>query len=178
MTPDWTHSVDVDRLAATRGAHEFALPLAQMIRLGERLLQRDGVATGSVLFSRERGMNLATLEVVATAHLRCQRCMQAVQVPLHSKGRIALVDDLVAEEALPADAEQFLVSAGRLLLRDLVEEELLLGLPLIARHQDVHCADTLLGEQASAESAQQGAPRRIETTQKPFAGLGELLKHR
>ncbi len=164
MTPDWTHSVDVDRLADMRAAHEFAYPLAELPRLRDHLLRAEGLATGRASFARERGLVLASLEVTAQLSLQCQRCMQAVSIPVRSESRVALVDDLVDADALPEDVEQFLANNGRVLLRDVIEEELLLGLPLVARHDDVRCAE------ASAVQA--------ETTQTPFAELGELLKRR
>ena len=114
--------------------------------------------------------------------LQCQRCLQPLRVPLNSSVRVALVDDLATADALPEGEfagaiEPVLVQHGRVLLRDLVEEELLLGLPLIPRHEDFHCIDAQIFT-ADADPDTADEPLPAETTQTPFAGLGELLKRR
>ena len=185
MTPDWTHSVDVDRLAAAHAAHDFSFALADMPRLREQLLSPEGLASGRVQWGRERGLTIAMLSVQATPRLQCQRCLRALDVPVNSSARIALVDELVPDEALPEAAEAYLITGRRLLLRELVEEEILLGMPLIARHADAHCEQTVAdlesvdappGQPTVAVTATK-APE-AETTHKPFAGLGELLRRR
>lgn len=179
MTPDWLHSVDVDRLADAHASHEFEYSLAELPRLREQLVSTAGAATGRVEFRHEGGRVVASLEVAATLALQCQRCMQPVSVPLRSAVEVALVDDLAAADAVPEEMEPVLINAGRVLLRELVEEELLLGVPLIPRHDDIHCA----GAAAIASDAEHSGlvtPESppAETTQKPFAELGELLKRR
>jgi uncharacterized protein len=181
MTPDWSHSVDVDRLADARASHGFEYALADLPRLREQLAGSEGVATGQVEFRRERGLAIAAIDVEASLTLQCQRCMQPLQWPVQSSVQVALVDDLATADAAPEDVEPVLVQGGKVLLRDLVEEELLLGLPLIARHEDFHCVDAeLYAADAAADSGQDAddAPLPAETTQTPFAGLGELLKRR
>ena len=59
--------------------------------------------------------------------------------------------------------EPVLAPDGRIALRDLVEEELLLVVPLVPRHED----EADCGRVASDEA---------DVRQTPFAGLGELLK--
>jgi uncharacterized metal-binding protein YceD (DUF177 family) len=60
-----------------------------------------------------------------------------------------------------------LAPEGKIALRDLVEEELLLSVPLVPRHDDPReCG-------VSADEATED-----DGMQKPFAGLGELLKRK
>jgi uncharacterized protein len=179
MMPDWSHSVDVDRLADARASHDFAYPLSELPRLREQLLELQGAATGHVEFRRERGLPIASLQVSATLALQCQRCLQSVTLPVRGSVQVALVDDLAAADAVPEGTESVLINSGRALLRDLVEEELLLGLPLVPRHADTHCAEPgFLGSTAAADDAATDEPLPPETTQTPFAELGELLKRR
>jgi uncharacterized metal-binding protein YceD (DUF177 family) len=62
-------------------------------------------------------------------------------------------------------------------VRDLVDEEVLLALPHVARHEEgSECADSdmqLPGQEA--ESAEEAAAADV---QRPFAQLGELLKRK
>ena len=59
-----------------------------------------------------------------------------------------------------------------MVLRDLVEEEILLAVPLVPRHEDV--AGCGPGDAIPAEEAAGDVKRGPMNT--PFAGLGELLK--
>lgn len=128
--------------------------------------------------------------------LQCQRCLGIVEVSVDSAARVAIVKDLAAADALEADLDPFIAADGRLALRDLAEEQLLLALPLVPRHEgDAQCESLVAAAQAAAEDAmvrqetdpgpreagRKGADDAAEesaaqVTQKPFAELGELLK--
>jgi uncharacterized protein len=64
--------------------------------------------------------------------------------------------------------EPTLAPDGRVALSELVEEELLLAVPLVPRHEDLR---------ECGPAAEAAAPQADEeAVQRPFAGLGELLK--
>jgi uncharacterized protein len=98
-------------------------------------------------------------------------------VEVHSDSRIALVADLDGADRLDSSVEPVVVEDGRVALRDLVEEELLLAVPLVPRHEDEsECGPGAVVEAAPGVApAVPGKPVPADT-QKPFAGLGELLK--
>ncbi|MGH8328731.1 MAG: hypothetical protein ACRET2_18430, partial [Steroidobacteraceae bacterium] len=65
-----------------------------------------------------------------------------------------------------------LAREGRISAGELVEEELLLALPIVPLHEDLReCAVA-----TSAPLVAQQAPEHV--TQRPFAGLDELLRHK
>ena len=97
--------------------------------------------------------------------LACQRCLEAVEVAVDAHGRLVFVESEEAAAGLPASHDPVTMSNGRVSLPDLVEEELLLALPLIPAHPDEGCR-----QEPQAEDSQ-AAP-----TQRPFAGLRELMK--
>ncbi|MFO1427144.1 MAG: YceD family protein [Steroidobacteraceae bacterium] len=182
MPPDWSRPVDVERLADRRERLEFRVAPAQFPRLREQLDGNAGEVVGQVEFERLQGVPVAHLVVEARVPLTCQRCMRPVIVPIESDTRVALVEDLDAADRLPTGLDSVFAEGGRVVLRELVEEELLLGLPLVARHEAAaelqgdavaDCAAQERPEQPVAARAE-GAPQ--EVTQKPFAELGELLK--
>ena len=132
--------------------------------------------SGNVRFSRQLGQAVADLEVSAQPEVVCQRCMQPMRWPVEVKSRIALVSDYDAADRVPEGLEVFLVEADSVSVRDLVDEEILLALPHVARHEEgSECAGSemqLPGQEAEAEEA---ADPQV---QKPFAQLGELLKRK
>ena len=127
-------------------------------------------------FSRQLGQAVADLDVSAQPEVVCQRCMQPMRWPVKVKSRIALVSDYNAADRVPEGLEVFLVEADSVSVRDLVDEEILLALPNVARHEEgSECAGSkmqLPGQEADAEEA---ADSQV---QKPFAQLGELLKRK
>ncbi|MFG5406757.1 DUF177 domain-containing protein [Piscinibacter sakaiensis] len=103
--------------------------------------------------------------------LTCQRCLQAVEVDLAVARAFRFVadEDRAAAEDMDAD-EEVLATTRSLDLPALVEDELLLALPLVPRH-DGACPQPL--PQAAAASAQEEAPR-----QRPFEALAALKGRR
>lgn len=68
--------------------------------------------------------------------LTCQRCLQPYSIGLGVEQRVRFVRDEVTAEALDAEVEEDVLALPRRLnLRDLVEDELLLSLPLVPRHE-------------------------------------------
>ena len=85
---------------------------------------------------------------------------------MEGQGRAALVATPAEAERVPDTLETVLAPEYRISIRDLVEEELLLALPLVPRHED----DWLCRRHAPRHSP------RTEKTQRPFGQLSELLK--
>lgn len=178
MPSDWSRSWEVDRLVAGQLSFAGDVALASMPRLHDRLQAANGgtrPAQASISFGREHGANVARVRVAAELPLRCERCMGRLMWPVRTATTLVLIADLASADAAPAGLDPVLAEHGRVVLRDLVEEELLLALPLIARHEDADCAAGAgageLGKSADSAAAD-------EITQKPFAQLKDLLKQR
>ena len=176
MSLGWSRRAPVDTLVGTETAVEFSIPLAELPRVSHELTNKDGEAKGKVRFSRQQGHAVADLDVSAQPEVVCQRCMQPMRWPVKVKSRVALVSDYDAADRVPEGFEVFLVEADSVSVRDLVDEEVMLALPHVPRHdEDSECAGrpmTLPGQEADAEDA---ADAQV---QKPFAQLGELLKRK
>ena len=77
-----------------------------------------------------------TLSVQAAVWLTCQRCLQPLPVDLALDRRLRFVPGESQAEALDAESDDDVLALPRWLdLRELVEDELLLGLPLVPRHE-------------------------------------------
>lgn len=105
--------------------------------------------------------------------LTCQRCLQPMQEPLAIDCRLRFVRGEAEAEALDAELEDDVLALPRWLdLRELVEDELLLALPLVPRHE--RCPTPLQFDEgpAGADEAE------IEERPNPFAALEVLKKGR
>jgi uncharacterized protein len=165
MPEDGAKPVNVAVLADAGSRVELAVPVERLHRIAEFLTSLEGVVTGSVRLAREQGRIVAEVELATTLALRCQRCMQPLQLPVECHSRVVLVADEAAAAGVAPELETALAPDGRLPLADLVEEELLLALPAAPRHAGA-CPGGQRGESAQTVSG---------PTQRPFANLGELL---
>ncbi len=114
------------------------------------------------------------LQVDAVAPLTCQRCLGTVDVVLAVRRSYRFVADEAAAQALDAQIEDdVLVTSRSFDLQALVEDELLLHLPIVALH-DV-CPDSATLRDAAAASVVTDAPG-ADKDEHPFAALASLRK--
>jgi uncharacterized protein len=112
---------------------------------------------------------LPTLALSADASLsmQCQRCLQPVEVPLHIRRKIFFVEGEDAAAGLDeASDDDVLALEPAIDLRSLVEDELLLALPLIPRHEV--CPEPLVQPGGSGLATEPQAH--------PFAALAALKR--
>jgi len=144
--------LDVAAFAALGGELSGEIAAAAMPRLAAATLPpADGSprpdvpwrATGERLSLAGAGLQPSLLVSAATdVTLECQRCLGPMHVALHAERRIFFVDGEDAAAALDAETEDdVLALAPALDLPALIEDELLLALPLVPRH-DV-CSEPL-----------------------------------
>jgi uncharacterized protein len=148
--------------------YELAIPLVRFERITDKLARTDGMVTGSVAFSREGGRIIADVTLAAQLAPRCQRCLEPMLLPIESSSRVALLESEEAAADVPPELETALAPEGRVRLADLVEEELLLAMPAAPRHPG----------QCPGKKPDVAQESISQPTQRPFAGLGELLSGR
>ncbi|HAC34502.1 MAG TPA: nucleic acid-binding protein [Gammaproteobacteria bacterium] len=122
----------------------------------------------------QQGRSRVIGQCSVTVTMQCQRCLEPVAVPLVAVVCLQLVKDEADAEKLPDDVDPLFADADSelLLLTDLIEDELLMSLPSVARHQDLVCHVP-----AGAESAQLVA-EADEDDQNPFKVLMNLKRPR
>jgi uncharacterized protein len=165
--------VDVDVLAADSAGLTRHYALGRFARLAGVLASPEGDALAQFSFMRlAEGLAGCELSVKATVALKCQRCLETFRPTLESTARLAFVGDDVAEATVPEGYEAVAVLRGRVDLAALVEDELLLSLPVVALHgEGTRCA----GAGRPAENREREQP--AAETHRPFAQLQELMKH-
>lgn len=110
------------------------------------------------------------IEAEAAVPLTCQRCMTGMHAPLSVNRWFRFVaDEATAEAEDDACEEDLLVASRSLDLRALVEDELLLSLPMVPMHEACPVAVKL--EARDADFVDEAAPES-----NPFAKLAALKK--
>jgi uncharacterized protein len=122
-----------------------------------------------VRLERLAGLPIAELTFQGTVQLTCQRCLGPLEVPVDRQVRIGLIESEAELDRVPEDLEPMMAPGGRTSIGALVQEELLLTLPIVPQHSE-ECVPV-----APGGSEAEGEP---PTTHRPFADLGELLNRK
>ena len=160
--PDW-----VDPWKAGQGRRQFAgtARLAQMARVADRLARDEGEVSFRVSFELDtEGRPQARVEISARPWQRCQRSLRPFRVEVSGTSTVGLTANPEDAARMPGDREPYVMESGRVQLLDLVEEELLLALPLVAVDPDA--------ELPAADTA--GEPLDEDDAGNPFAALESL----
>lgn len=166
--PDYA---DPWRLCTLGKAFHGSLALADLPRLRPLLAEPGGEVCFNLVFGRDGQQRpVVSIRVNATLHLRCQRCMGVVPWPVDSDSRMALVAGPEEAARLPEELDPLLVEESRLALATLVEDELILAVPVAPMHAVEECAVDLDAVNAAAEPSSEPAPAR----ENPFAVLAGL----
>jgi len=72
--------------------------------------------------------------VEAMLPLECQRCLKPMEYPIHAEFRLSPVQSVAEAGALPDRYEAILMEEGKLSVLRIVEEELILSLPIAPMH--------------------------------------------
>lgn len=170
MPPSGSKPLDVDRLADGEADIDFSVSLAELPRLRSRLASAEGTVDGHVHFSREAGIAVAEVRMSGTASLQCQRCMERMTTPVETSVRVALLPLAADVARVPEDLEPMLAPGGRISIDELVEEELMLFLPIVPLHENSPACGASVPPPLAQDEVEEPT-----TTQKPFAQLQELL---
>jgi len=101
--------------------------------------------------------------------LKCQRCLKPLETKVSGSFKFALVRSEDEFELLPEEFEPYLLEAEEQSIIDLVEDEIILSLPMVATHEEA-CSSYMDMQNKKVKAA-------IETEREsahPFAALKSL----
>lgn len=147
--------IDPFRFAEQSLHLDGVVKLADMPRLSISLTSNEGVAAVNLHFGLdEQKVPFLEGQVEAKLHLQCQRCMEPYIYEIMSRFVLGIVNTLDEANALPDHYEPALAKDGHLALRELIEDEILLNMPIIPRHDLQDCKVKL--PEVNAELEKQG----------------------
>jgi uncharacterized protein len=146
LTEPLPNSLDV-RKAAVRGVSvSGVLKPLDLQRLREILAQDTGSLQATLAFSRdEENRYLIEVSVTADLSITCQRCLEPMPVHVETENLIAVVWDDEYASQLPRSLEPLIVQEGPCNIWELVEDEVMLGLPTFSYHEAKDCNKILAG---------------------------------
>lgn len=131
--------IDLRALAKDGRCIEGEVPVTRFGRLAESVMEPAGTLAFGFQGERDaEGRLHVDLWVRGNLILECQRCLEAVQWPCEVENRLLLLrpGEEPPEDELENDAEDALEVDPLTDLLALVEDEVLLALPLVPRHDD------------------------------------------
>lgn len=104
--------------------------------------------------------------VAVTLQLQCQRCLEMMPYEVRHDFDYVLIADAAQEDRIEDGSETFICASHELELAWFVEEEILLAMPMIAKHDNCEAPQGYTAEPAE----------NPPDTENPFAALKELMK--
>ncbi len=168
MSAIWFAALTRDELLQA-GSLSGELAVANLPRVESVVLTGSGPFSVRFAFEPRQGRVLASGTVSGRLFVRCERCLDRMEVEVDSDVSVALTGD-DAPAGQPDGYESVLMPDGTVRLFELVEDEILLAVPLVARHEAGQC-----GALAERLEKLRAGPEK-DGTSTPFAGLDELMR--
>ncbi len=167
MPTDQSRSINPLRLAKAKERIVGSLQLASLARLKGLLLENKGELKYSLTFDYdEAGVCVVGSSIESQLILQCQRCFEPVEVEIKKSSLLGVVnDDEDAFDSLTREYEPLQLNDSIITVEELVEDELLLSIPLSALHPLDQCTAIEDLERINAEAKLN-----------PFSGLAALIK--
>ncbi|MEO6976307.1 MAG: YceD family protein [Gallionella sp.] len=141
----------IDSLDFARNGKQLSgeLPVAELSRLLEALETSQGVLHYTVQGGVDKqGIPFLDVHVVGLCRLRCQRCLNGLDYPVQLDARLLLRDqaslDGLDDDAADGKDDEFdsILADTHLNVPDMLEEEILLSLPIAPKHESGTCQAT------------------------------------
>lgn len=168
MSPDLPLSLDTERLARKGETIAGQYAIQDLQRLEGLLHDKSGEVRFNLEFTHDeddhRSYIVGTIQ--ANVNLVCQRCLGSMPYNVDSRVYLGIVLKDADLSCLPDDCEPLVTDNDPVSLRALIEDELILALPISAMHAENMC------EAADIMADLKGSDRT-----KPFADLKTLIRN-
>lgn len=132
--------VDPFRFADNKARLEGSLLISGMARLTPSLFATDGQVAVDLEFGiDEQKIRFARGHVATSLVLQCQRCLESFQYPMVNDFLLGIVKTEEEAEKLPDHYSPVIAAEGTMIIQDLVEDELIIGLPIVPMHAPQDC---------------------------------------
>ena len=162
--------VDPRKLADRTTTLDGVVPLADLKRLCGALADNQGTVHVKFMFERdERNAVVFHSELEVDVKMVCQRCLEQVTLPIHSECDYAVVKEGANTQSVPQGYDVLELGEDPLDLLALVEEELLLALPIVPMHDPKDC------QQPAGHIEPESSEDEV-TRSNPFSVLAQLKR--
>lgn len=138
--------VDPYECLRQRAVFEGTITSEQLPRLTPLLNAPSHDIQFRIAFDSDGGKRcMIDCSIKASLPLLCQRCGQEMNFPVESHSQLAVVTNDAQADELPEAYDPLLLPDGApVVLLDVIEDELLLAIPMVPRHIDENCVTNCL----------------------------------
>jgi len=176
MSPRLPESVDPWRSADLQKCFTGRLVLSQFPRLASSLTSAEGTVCYSLQFKRVTRRRIAISGTLTSqVSIECQRCMEDMDYPLDVSFELIVTAGPEEAKLLPDEVDSLVVFEEEgVNPLEILEDELILALPLVARHRLEECnvgpEKMVVGDEIVVET------EGVEE-ESPFAVLAQLKRN-
>ncbi len=165
MPYDQPQFIEPLRLAEANDRVFGRYSLGQMGRLAQYLSDDQGHVDFKLQFGiNESGLRFVSSNINAIFNVRCERCLEPFQLEIDNQSLIGIVSNRQEAKLLPYEYEPLLIEQDKLDLLEMIEDDILLCLPIAPAHSESDCPASKLMQEVKEND-----------TMHPFAKL-KILK--
>ncbi|MBV1882632.1 MAG: DUF177 domain-containing protein [Pseudomonadales bacterium] len=134
------HTINVKKLAEQGIRLDGELPVGRLQRVLDSVESAEGQVYLELAFHKdEQGVRVAKGNAKCSVNLLCQRCLKPLAHSLEANFSLAFIYTEAQEEQLPDQYDPVMMLDDNVQLVDLIEDDLILALPIVANHTDSGC---------------------------------------
>ncbi|HEX7081934.1 MAG TPA: YceD family protein [Gammaproteobacteria bacterium] len=132
----WYGARELGALGERGGVVGGEIELNRFNRLTELLQSDKGTVKATLRFRQDPGgWLIIDVEYETTVQLLCQRCLEPLEYPLRDRVEMVLLESASLEKHVPDRYEPLVLDDERLMPAILIEDELIISLPIVPRHE-------------------------------------------
>lgn len=132
--------VDPYRFADNGMRLQGSLPIKNMQRLCASLASDSGDVEVNINFGiDEQGLRNLRGHLETNVVLQCQRCMESFNYAIIDDFMLGIVQSELEAEELPERYDPLVIKGVDLLVQDVIEDELIISLPIVPMHESQDC---------------------------------------
>ena len=146
MSPDLPLTIEPKHLARKGETVAGQYAIQDMQRLGGLLHDQSGQVTFRLIFTHDDEKNITYIRgnIQAELNVVCQRCLGCMPYTVDNPVYLGIIGNQIAENELPDGCEPLNAVDEPVNLASLIEDEVILALPISAMHDENKCKATEL----------------------------------
>ena len=166
LTGPLPERVNHRKMVSDRTLLQCSIALNRFSRLVQLLESNQGNVQTRLEFKKIEKQALIVGEASVEVSLICQACMKMLKYPMEIGFQQILVNSNLALSQLDQGQDGLIVEGELVELVDLIEDELIISLPMVSRHGEAECESEVELHKTSDED--------VRDTHRPFAALSRM----
>ena len=132
--------IDPFRFADNQSRLQGSLPIKNMPRLLASLASDEGEAEVNIRFGvDEQGIRYLKGHLAAHLTVQCQRCMESYIYEIIGDFKLGILQREEEAISLPESYDPLVIQGAELFISDVIEDELIVSLPIVPMHELSQC---------------------------------------